>query len=106
MSWDVWLEIDTGGRDPAAVTEGHNYTYNVSLMLQEAGLTVGALDGVLAGTARGILDAAIEKMKADPNKYREMNPKNGWGHYEGALHWLEKIRGDCMRHPKATVRVG
>lgn len=106
MSWDVSLVVDTGGPEPAELSFlDANYTHNVQPMFALAGLDLGGLHGERAGEAAAKLTAAIAAMRQDPERFRAMNPPNGWGDYDGALAFLERIRTACLAHPLATVRV-
>lgn len=107
MSWDVDIIINTGIED-SSVEECGNYTYNVSPMYYNSFNLEEGLRGLhQMGCEDAIkhLNIAINKMESDPEKYRAMNPKNGWGDYEGALNFLKRIRKDCTKHPKAKVGV-
>lgn len=107
MSYDVYLEIDTGGAEPAALGDSLNYTYNCGPMFRLAlGRDgINSLEGELAGTAIQTLRSGIAEMEDEPGKYKALNPENGWGSYEGALQFLRDILTACVRHPKATIRV-
>jgi hypothetical protein len=48
---------------------------------------------------------AIERMEADPEKYKQYNPPNGWGTYEGALTILRDFLKTCREYPHAKVRI-
>lgn len=63
------------------------------------------LHGAPCSEAAGVLARAVERMRADPDLYRPMEPSNGWGDYEGALAYLDGIAQACATHPKATVYV-
>lgn len=107
MSYDVQITVNTGFED-VCVEECGNYTYNVSEMYYDAfGLKEGlrGLHDMGCESARKHLADAIKKMESDPEKYRAMNPENGWGDYEGALNFLKRIRKDCAKHPKAKVGI-
>jgi hypothetical protein len=105
VSYDVWLEIDTGGPEPAEVGRSHNMTSNVAPMWRHAGCDLAEAHGRTAGEMLPTLTAAIEKMRAEPAVYRAMNPPNGWGSYENCLAFLERLRADWAAHPKATIAV-
>lgn len=107
MSWNVDLVIDTGGESLRSVCEVGNYTFNVSKMYYDVfknGFRED-LHGVSAYDCIFILEKAIEKLKANPEKYKAMNPENGWGNYEGAISFLEAILSACKENPKCTVRI-
>lgn len=106
MSYDIYLEIDTGAEYPATVVDCGNYTSNVSGMWKKAlGERLAEFDGRNAGESVPLLDAGIKAMSSSPDEYREMNPANGWGSYEGALTYLVDLRSYCAEHPKTTIRV-
>lgn len=109
MSYDVYLAIDTGGPEPHAISDGHNYTYNCGPMFRRAlgGGGINDLNGKSARELIGHLEAAVSHMRHPDNasEYRAMNPANGWGEHDSAAAFLEAILADCRRHPKATVRV-
>lgn len=105
MSYDIHLEIDTGGPEPAVVGRDFNMTSNVGPMWRKAGADLADFEGKKAGTVVSVLDAAVAQMKAQPDEYRALNPSNGWGTYEGCLEFLEELRDTCAANPNATVRV-
>ncbi len=111
MSWDAELtfDIDTGTKHSICVAYLGGQTYNVAPMYFHAfgeGINgVRGLNGKLAGDCIPLLQHAIQVMKDDSKLMRDMNPENGWGNYEGALKWLEKMLGACLEHPKTTMRI-
>lgn len=106
MSYDIYLQIDTGAEDPTTVYEVGNYTTNVSGMWALAlGYRLYEVSGRNAGETVPDLDRAIAAMQADPATYQAMNPDNGWGDYSGALEYLRSLRDACVRHPKTQIRV-
>lgn len=106
MSYDIYLQIDTGAEETVTVVEVGNYTTNVSGMWAEAlGFRLYEISGRTAADAVPDLDRAIAAMQADPDTYQAMNPKNGWGDYSGALEYLRTLRNACVRHPKTQIYV-
>lgn len=106
MSWRVYMEIDTGGPEPYKIDDDYlNYTYNVSPMYYDAigehGLR--GLHGMTGEEAADALLSAELRLSDDPEKYKAMNPPNGWGDYEGAKNFLHRIRMMCEAHPKALL---
>ena len=113
MSLDVYLEIavDTGGPEPFRVElYTDNVTHNLNTMAEEAGCyqhlwhpeQVGI---TTAGELIEPLGLAIARMKADPDRFKALNPPNGWGSYDGFVPWIERYMEACHEHPKATVKV-
>lgn len=105
MSYDIWLTIDTGGPEPAAVTEGRNMTSNVGPMWRLAGADLAEFHGKPAGDCLPLLRTAVATMRAEPATYSALNPDNGWGDYYGCVRFLEGLADDFEAHPKATVVV-
>ncbi len=105
MSYDIWLIIDTGGPEPAHVGGDWNCTSNCAPMWRAAGADLAEFNGRKAADCLPVLDAAIQKMQADPETYRAMNPPNGWGDYDSLVRALERLAQELRYHPKATVRV-
>lgn len=104
MSYDVYLEIDTGADEPVEITS-FNYTTNCAPMWREAGIDLRECTGAPCSEAAGPIADAVKRMEADPDTYKAMNPPNGWGDYDGALNFLRNIAAACTQHPKAHLRV-
>lgn len=108
MSYDVYVYFPAAiDPEAEAVAWEGNYTSNVSRMWRMAlGHNLGTLIDTLlfASTVQPILAEGIERMRANPDEYRALNPENGWGNYEGALAFLEGIERACRNYPTARVR--
>ena len=122
MSADIWLEYD---ETPVVVDESldaemramvpmrsaastddtsFNLTYNLSPMLWAAGMPAWReFIGMRAGDAGPIWQAVADELRRDPDKYKAMNPANGWGDYEGAVKVISALAAACARHPSARV---
>lgn len=88
MSADVWIEktaCPCCGRGESRGAE-LNITYNLSRMLKDAGFVGWAtLVGMPAQDAGRHILEVLDSMAADPQKWRSMNPPNGWGDYDKCL---------------------
>ncbi len=111
MSWSFSMHGEvcpTCGRG-AEIDEERNYTYNVSPMfydaLGELENGIRSLNGMTGDEGRPHLERAIMRMTDDPEKYQAMNPKNGWGDYEGALTLLSDLLEWSADYPTATFDV-
>lgn len=107
MSYDVSVDVPTG---PTHSVEAfwRNYTSNVAFMWRESldlpdGLR--SLDGAPCSEAAGVLAAAVERMTARAAEYRQKEPTNGWGNYDGALDFLAAIARAAAEHPRGVIRV-
>lgn len=104
MSYDVSLTIDTGAPE-ATVVYSRNHTSNTAQMWREAGCDIAAFDGMPAPEFAASLGPAIEKMKAEPDRFRAYEPGNGWGSFETTIEFLTELLIACGTHPKTTVEV-
>lgn len=104
MSYDVWLEAELGGDEP--VTWGNwNYTSNCGPMWRAAGADLAEFHGKNADECAEVLRRAIAEMRANPAKYRAMDPSNGWGSYDSLVPALEELRLQFLKAPHARVVV-
>jgi len=51
------------------------------------------------------LEDGLSKLKANPDKYRKYNPKNGWGSYEGFVDVVEEYLEACKKNTEAIISV-
>lgn len=101
MSYDVTLTCDKC----SSVMCDLNMTSNVAPMWRTAGLDLREHHGESASTLLPTLQVAIDAMLEDPDRYRAMNPGNGWGNYEGTLRFLQELRDAACRNPDALYEV-
>lgn len=109
MSYDVHLEIGVGGDEPARLGFlDANYTWNVYPMFKAALGDEGFCndwDGLRAEIAADRCERTLAAFDADPDRFRALNPENGWGNYEGARAFIQAIGDACAKAPLATLRV-
>lgn len=111
MSLDVYLY----GEDP--VFE-QNITHNLIKMAAEAGIYDAlwrpderfAVDGVVRGSAiLPALRAGLATLVAQPERFKALNPSNGWGSYEGLVkfvrEYIEAIEERFMLGEDPKVKV-
>lgn len=85
-----------------------NITHNLNVMSFKLGVYDAlwrAKKNTKAKQLIELLTEAIKKMKKDPSYYRQFNPANGWGDYEGFLKFLKEILVACCNHPDAIIEV-
>ena len=106
MSYDISLYINTGIEERKVVEVG-NYTYNCCGMFTDAsaGTAISDLDGEECWKIEPMLASAVENLQKNPNKYRAMNPENGWGDYDSFLLYVEKLLRECRQNPKCKIVV-
>jgi hypothetical protein len=102
MSLDLYLNCGHCGSEVASF----NYTYNVAKMWYAVtdDEQMVQIEGMAAYEAAPKIQKAIEKLKADPETFRKMNPPNGWGDYDRFVEWLEEIRQACLKNPDEIWR--
>lgn len=105
-----WLEDRLGARLPREeVVFEANITHNLAPMAKEAGCyqEMWRPDEVGIKTASEVLpalQAAAERLRANPDHFRKLNPKNGWGSYEDLLVTITEYLKACKQYPDAFVR--
>lgn len=111
MSLDVYLEPD---KCPHCGRSGEGFSANITHNLTEMAHEAGIYEVVWRPEECGIQKArqlikplrkAIAEMKADPERFRQHNPPNGWGTYDDFVPWLERYLEACEEMPGAAVRV-
>jgi len=58
---------------------------------------------ILANELIEFLRQGLHRLKSDPEKYRKLNPENGWGDYEGLVEFASKYLDACYEYPDAVV---
>lgn len=91
MSWDA----DFDGR-------WWNYTHNTNKAVNTAASEAldpppadtwwKVLDGMDGAEGAAFLAPIIKELEQHPDKYRPMDPPNGWGDYEGILRVLREMK--------------
>lgn len=113
MSLDVSLHVyvDTGGKSLRDICLfDSNITHNLGHMAEEAGIyrhlwrpeEIGvkyAKDIILA------VEAGLNLMKDNPERFKKFDPPNGWGSYEHFISWVETYLAACKEDPKAIIEV-
>lgn len=115
MSWDAYLHDDRGHQEG-----GWNYTHNTNRMIAAAlefqgdepveqcggplGRVIGPswwdrLDGLSGPEGAAYLHRIITGLKSDPERFRAMNPPNGWGDYDSLLKVLTDMRDAVPEWP-------
>lgn len=87
-----------------------NITHNLGQMADKAGLyqplwRPDENGFVLAAQLIEPLRNGLERLKAEPNRFKKFNPPNGWGDYDGLVAFVEDYLRACEKYPSATVNV-
>lgn len=105
MSLDVYLTRV----QPTEVFDA-NITHNLTQMADAAGIYKCLWRPEEVGIAKAQqliepLTQGLERLKADPARFEELNASNGWGKYEDFVPWVERYLAACRKYPDADVRV-
>ena len=78
-----------------------NYTYNASKMWYACypdsdGMV--DIDGMTGSQAYGYIYACVEYLRAHKEDMLKLEPRNGWGSYDGFLEFLWKLHHASVEH--------
>lgn len=87
-----------------------NITHNLNKMAAEAGLykplwrpdenDIAKAEQLIIPLSRG-----LATLRSVPDHFKEFNPPNGWGDYEGLVAFVSDYLDACKQYPNATVSV-
>ena len=105
MSLDVWLE----SQDSGEVYEA-NITHNLNSMADAAGIYEYLWRPEEVGVEKASqlinpLEVGLKRLRSNPDKYKKLNPSNGWGSYDDFVPWVASYLEACKRNPDATVKI-
>lgn len=85
-----------------------NITHNLSEMADNAGIRFHLwfpekIGITKAGQLIEPLQAGLDLMKSDPDRFKKFDAENGWGTYEQFIPWIEAYLEACRDWPEATV---
>jgi len=87
-----------------------NITHNLVRMAKEAGVyqhlwRPEEIGITKAGELVEPLSVALRVMVADPGRFMQFNPKNGWGDYDGLLDFIKQYLVECICYPDAIIEI-
>lgn len=87
-----------------------NITHNLGKMAQECGLYEVLWCPKEIGVAKAkdaieLLTKGLKELESDPKKYKEFNPENGWGSYEGLVYVTRQYLEACINYPESLIEV-
>ena len=103
------LDISLIKNMPCSVFEG-NITHNLNDMAKEAGIYYQLwrpeeIPVSKASEIIGPLERGLELLKSDPERFKKLNPKNGWGSYYGLIKFVQDYIEACKKNPDAEIQV-
>ncbi len=83
-------------------------THNLSSMADACGLydilwDPDRINIINAQGAIGILEKGLNELESNPEKYRLLNPTNGWGVYEDLVSFTKEFLFSCRKNPNAII---
>jgi hypothetical protein len=93
---------------PARVYDA-NITHNLGEMAGAAGIYqhLWRPEEVGITTAAQLIEplrAGLSVLESGPERFRQYNPSNGWGSYDGLVRFVREYLEACEENPEATVR--
>lgn len=87
-----------------------NITHNLNDMADEAGIYRHLWRPDELGITKASelilpLREGLALLRADPERFKKHNPKNGWGNYEGLVEFVAGYLSACEEYPDAKVLV-
>lgn len=84
-----------------------NITHNLSEMAKAAGIydCLWNTEDVKANVVIDSLREGLHKLKLEPEKYKQYNPKNGWGDYDLLVNFISNYLDACYLNPDARIEM-
>jgi hypothetical protein len=87
-----------------------NITHNLNTMAGEAGIyeVMWRPDEIGITKAAQLIEPlkdGLAKLESDPERFKKLNPSNGWGSYDGLVSFVRDYLRACEETPDAEVYV-
>jgi hypothetical protein len=87
-----------------------NITHNLAKMAGQAGIykhlwRPDEIHMERAGKLIEPLQVGLATLKSDPERFKQLNPSNGWGNYDGLVRFVEEYLQACEKYPNARIEV-
>jgi hypothetical protein len=106
------MSFDFSIVEPACAACGHirrydwdGCTWNLAPMWRATGYDLYDFNGKKASECAPILRKMIEAMRADPAKFKVLNPPNKWGSYDELMPCLERYLEAMEGLPNGIISV-
>lgn len=88
----------------------NNITHNLGKMANAAGIYkyLWRPDEISITKAIELIEplrAGLVCLKAHPERFKKLNPENGWGDYEGLIAFVADYLAACEKNPTADISV-
>lgn len=111
MSLDVYLQKKCScGECVKKEYFDYNITHNLNHMAEKARLYryLWRPEELNIKYARFLvepLQEGLRRLRSNPDEYKKLAPKNGWGSYEGLVVFVEEYLKACKEFPDAEIIV-
>lgn len=87
----------------------YNITHNLGAMAEEAGIYehLWRPEEIGIETASQLIEPlswGLAALRNEPERFKKLNPENGWGTYEGLCSFVREYLEACKENPNATVK--
>ena len=97
-------------REDRELYYANNITHNLGEMAEEAGIykllwrpeEIGIFKAQQLITP---LRDGLNLLQSNPKKFKQFNPKNGWGNYDNFISFVEEYLKVCEKFPNANIKV-
>lgn len=102
MSLDIRLTVEN---ESSVVNK--NITYNLKKMWKEAGVyeVLYESNGKTAKEILPTLELGLQQLLAEPERFKQFDPPNGWGSYKVALLWLAELVEEFKKYPGGIISI-
>jgi len=100
------LDLSIMATRPTMVFDA-NITHNLAKMARECGLyePLWNSHGATASDLIVPVSEGVAELVLFPEKYRKLNPENGWGDYDGLVRFARAFLAACIENPDGIVGV-
>lgn len=98
----------------AEIETNHLYSNNITHNLNSMAMLADLYEPLWRPDEIGITKAkqliaplteGLARLEAEPDRYKALNPLNGWGNYEGLVWFVRRYLEACKKYPDADVNV-
>lgn len=96
--------------DDSGCVYEQNITHNLGTMADKAGVYMclwrpEEIEISHAAQLIEPLEKGLSELKSKPEYYKQFNPPNGWGTYDGLVQFVSEYLEACKAYPQAEVSV-
>lgn len=107
MSLWIYLNYPTATYNTEPLYEA-NITHNLGEMADKAGMYYALWHPDQIGMKRAkeiipIIESGLEKLKEQPEYFKQFNSPNGWGMYEHFIPFVEKYLEALKEYPESVI---